>query len=65
MVDSVYWENEVEWIVFVDTWVGGLGRLVGGREGGVSNGRLNVITHYLLLDWGRPRLNHTFLSSHL
>jgi len=55
-VVGMFWRNVVGRDVFVDTCGGGKGCLVGGREKGLWNGRFNVITHYLLLEFLRKKV---------
>ena len=49
MVDGVYWENVVRWVVFVDTWGGLKGIIVGRLEGKEWNGRYMIETHCYLM----------------
>jgi len=50
VVVGVLWKNAAEGVVFVGTWRVGKCVLTGGREETVWIARLDVLTHYFLLE---------------
>ena len=56
MVDGVYWGNMIGGAIFVNTWGERNGTCVGDREEMVCIARLDVVTHYYLLELSPSRM---------